>query len=263
MRELARRHLGKLVATVALATAGAAVVVGVGLPDGSGDAGAATRAGTAQRDAVAPEGTVEAAPDEGAQGVGRDPLTDAEIDRAEKLAVQNNNMRLSARDVEGDRGPQHLSTNLTEIDPGLSGAAAAQRRADVVSYDYRNDTVVTKTVNLDTGKVEDTRNDKGVQPPPSQGELAEAADLLIANKLGAGLKADYRDATGKQLTKAGQLQLSGMIFRKATVARVPAALTDCGAHRCLRVIAKVTNGPWIDTRALIVDLSDRTVSRLS
>ncbi|MEU6391072.1 Tat pathway signal sequence domain protein [Streptomyces sp. NPDC046939] len=251
-------------ATVALATAGAAVAVGVGLPGGAGDeAGAAARAGTAQQDAVAPEGTVEAAPEEGAKGVGRDPLTEAEIDRAEKIAVQNNNLRRTARDVEGDRGPQHLSTNLTETEPGLSGAAAAQRRADVVSYDYKSDTVVTKTVNLDTGKVEDTRNDKGVQPPPSQGELAEAADLLIANRLGADLKADYKDATGKQLTKAGQLQLSGMIFRKETVARVPADLTDCGKHRCLRVVAKVTNGPWIDTRALVVDLSDRTVGRLS
>ncbi|MFJ8824063.1 Tat pathway signal sequence domain protein [Streptomyces sp. NPDC102467] len=263
MRELASRHLGKLVATVALAVTGAAVAVAVGLPDDGGGAGGASRAGAAQQDAVAPAGKVEAAPAEGDKGVGRDPLTDAEIDRAENLAVRNNGLRMKARDVEGDRGPQHLSTNLTEIDPGLTGAAAGQRRADVVSYDYKSDSVITKTVNLDTGKVEDTRSDQGVQPPPSQGELAEATQLLIANKLGADLKSDYKDATGKQLTKAEQLHLSGMVFRKTTVAKVPSGLTACGKHRCLRVVVKVKNGPWIDTRALVVDLSDRTVGRLA
>ncbi|MFJ9038045.1 Tat pathway signal sequence domain protein [Streptomyces sp. NPDC102406] len=250
-------------ATAALAAAGAAAVVGVSLPGSTPDADDAARAGTAQRDAVAAQGTVEAAPDEGARGIGRDPLTDAEIDRAEHLAVADDNLRRNARDVEGDRGPQHLSTNLTETDPNLTGAAARQRRADVVSYDYRNDSVVTKTVDLDTGKVEDTRTDRGVQPPPSQDELAEAARLLIADRLGADLKSDYEDATGKQLTNAGQLQLSGMVFRKETVAKVPAGLTACGEHRCLRVVAKVRNGPWIDTRALVVDLSDRKVGRLA
>ncbi len=260
MRELARRHLGRLVAGVALAVAGAAVAVGVSLPDDGGDA---ARAGTAQQDAVAPEGTVEAAPEEGEKGVGRDPLTDAETERAEKLAVAPRALRLDARDVEGDRGPQHLSTNLTEVDPALGAAAAQERRADVVYYDYRTDSVVTNTVNLDTGTVEDSRTDQGVQPPPSRDELTEAAQLLIADRLGADLRDDYRDATGKELTKADQLQLSGMVFRKETVAKVPSDLTECGKHRCLRVVAKVTNGPWIDTRALVVDLSDRRIGRLS
>ncbi|MFJ8955651.1 Tat pathway signal sequence domain protein [Streptomyces sp. NPDC102340] len=260
MRTAVRRHLGKLMAVVALAVAGGAVAVGVALPDDDGSDLA--RAGTAQQDAVAPEGTVEPAPAQGAKGVGRDPLTDAETERAEKLATAGNALRMDARDVEGDRGPQHLSTNLTEVDPGLSDAAAGERRADVVYYDYKSDAVVTKTVNLDTGKVEDSRTDQGVQPPPSQGELAEAAQLLIADPSGADLKGDYKDATGKQLTKPDQLQLSGMVFRKKTVADVPAGLKECGEHRCLRVITKVVNGPWIDTRDLVVDLSARTVSRL-
>ncbi|MFD8567745.1 Tat pathway signal sequence domain protein [Streptomyces sp. NPDC059639] len=248
-------------AGAALAVAGAAVTLGVSLPDDTG--GDTARAATTQQDAVAPEGKVEAAPAEGEKGVGRDPLTDAETARAERLAETAGGLRLNARDVDGDRGPQHLSTNLTEVDPDLSGAAAAQRRADVVFYDYKSDAVVTRTVNLDTGKVEDTATDRGVQPPPSQDELRQAAELLIGSPLGAGLKSDYKDATDKPLTTAGQLQLSGMVFRKETVANVPADLTACGKHRCLRIVTKVKNGPWIDTRALVVDLSDRTVGRLS
>lgn len=248
-------------AGAALAAAATAVLLGVTLP---GEAGAPdqAKAGSAQQDAIPRDGVVEAAPKQAEKGVGRDPLTDDEVERAEQIAVASNGLRRSARDVEGDRGPQHLSTNLSEVDPTRTGAQAAERRAEVVYYDYKADTVVTRTVNLDTGKVEDTDTAHGVQPPPGPGELREATQLLIADRLGADLKKDYKDATGKRLTGTDQLELSGMVFRKETVAHVPSGLTACGEHRCLRVVTKVRNGPWIDTRALVVDLSARTVGRL-
>ncbi|MGW1892895.1 Tat pathway signal sequence domain protein [Streptomyces sp. NPDC002004] len=262
MRALAGRHLGKVVAGAAVAAAGAALMVAITLP-GSGGPGDSNgkrtaAAGAAQRDAVAPDGRVEAAPHEGASGVGSDPLTDDEIARAERIAVDRG-LRAAARDAEGDRGPQHLSTNLAEPD---GAGASADRRAEVVSYDYKSDTVITKTVDLAAGKVVDTERAHGVQPPPSPDELREAVRLLIGDPLGKGLKADYRNATGKTLTGPGQLELSGMVFRKETVAHVPSGLTACGEHRCLRVVAKVRNGPWIDTRAMVVDLSAHTVGRL-
>ncbi|WP_306336216.1 Tat pathway signal sequence domain protein [Streptomyces sp. KL118A] len=262
MREIVRRHLGKVVAGAAVAATATAVLVGVNLPGaeagGSGDRHA--NAAAAKQDAVAKDGVVEAAPEEGAKGVGSDPLTDEEIERAEKASVSGQ-MRSSARDVEGDRGPQLLSTNLSEPEPGDSGAAP-QRSAEVVYYDYKKDAVITKTVNLETGKVDDTVTTMNVQPPPSQEELAEGARLLIADPLGKGLKKDFKHATGKALAGPDQLQLSGMVFRKETVKRVPSSLDACGKHRCLQVVTKVKNGPWIDTRALVVDLSTRTVGRL-
>ncbi|WP_055552901.1 hypothetical protein [Streptomyces kanamyceticus] len=260
MRELVRRHLGKVVAGSAVAVAATAVLVGVTLPgsDGSGDR--QTNAAASKQDAIAKDGVVQAAPKEGEKGIGSDPLTDAEIERAEKASVSGQ-MRSSARDVEGDRGPQLLSTNLSEPEPSDSGAAVP-RRAEVVYYDYKQDAVITKTVNVETGKVENANTTRNVQPPPSQEELAEGARLLIADPLGKGLKQDYKHATGKALTGPGQLQLSGMVFRKETVERVPSSLTECGKHRCLQVVTKVKSGPWIDTRALVVDLSSRTVGRL-
>ncbi|MFF3644332.1 Tat pathway signal sequence domain protein [Streptomyces sp. NPDC002564] len=262
MREIVRRHLGKVVAGAAVAAAATAVLVGVSLPGGepggSGDRQA--NAAAAKQDAIAKDGVVEAAPEEGAKGIGSDPLTDEEIERAEKASVSGQ-LRSSARDVEGDRGPQLLSTNLSEPEPADDGAAAP-RRAEVVYYDYKKDTVITKTVDLETGKVDDTVTTQNVQPPPSQEELAEGARLLIADPLGKGLKKDFKHATGKALTGPQQLQLSGMVFRKETVERVPSGLTECGKNRCLQVVTKVKNGPWIDTRALVVDLSTRTVGRL-
>ncbi|MFI1678342.1 Tat pathway signal sequence domain protein [Streptomyces sp. NPDC020607] len=260
MREIVRRHLGKVVAGTTVAVAAAAVLVGVNLSGseagGSGDRQA--NAAAAKQDAVAKDGVVEAAPEEGAKGVGSDPLTDEEIERAEKASVSGQ-MRSSARDVEGDRGPQLLSTNLSEPDPN---GGDAPRSAEVVYYDYKKDTVITKTVDLETGKVADTVTTRNVQPPPSQEELAEGARLLIADPLGKGLKKDFKHATGKALTSPDQLQLSGMVFRKETVKRVPSSLGECGKNRCLQVVTKVKSGPWIDTRALVVDLSTRTVGRL-
>ncbi|GAA3083814.1 Tat pathway signal sequence domain protein [Streptomyces rectiviolaceus] len=260
MRELVRRNLGKVVAGAAVAVAAAAVLVGVTLPGGGGSGDRQANAAAAKQNAIAKDGVVEAAPDEGEKGIGSDPLTDAEIERAEKASVSGA-LRSSARDVEGDRGPQLLSTNLSEPDPGAAGDAAP-RSAEVVYYDYKKDAVITKTVNVETGKVEDTNTAQNVQPPPSQEELAEGAQLLIADPLGKGLKQDFKHATGKALTGPGQLQLSGMVFRKETVERVPSDLTECGKHRCLQVVTKVKNGPWIDTRSLVVDLSTRSVGRL-
>ena len=137
---------------------------------------------------------------------------------------------------------------------------AQSHRADVTVYDYQDDTLVTRTVNLDTGKVERTATQRGVQPPLSLAEQAEAAKLLIADPLGADLKADYKDATGKELTSPNQLQLSSMVYRAAPGGS--ASVEKCGEHRCTRLFPKVKNGPWVDARDFVIDLSARKVIRL-
>lgn len=266
MRELVRRHLGKVVAGAAVAVAATAVMVGITLPGtaGAGESQGQDRsgaAGAAEQDAIPKEAVVEAAPEEGDNGIGSDPLTDDEMKRAEKLAM-GGDVRMSARDVEGDRGPQLISSNLSEVDPAEAVDPDRPRRAEVVYYDYKGDALVIRTVNLTTGKVEDTDTSHGVQPPPARDELREAAELLIADPLGADLKGDYKDAMSKELTSPDQLSLSAFVFHKETVEKLPAGLAECGEHRCLSVASKVVNGPWIDTRDLIVDLSARTVTRL-
>ncbi|MEV0319338.1 Tat pathway signal sequence domain protein [Streptomyces sp. NPDC050658] len=253
-------------AGAAVAAAATAVMVGITLPGEAGagdsaDQGRSAAAGAAQQNAIPKDAVVEEAPQEGEKGIGSDPLTDAETERAEKIAM-GGGARLSARDVEGDRGPQLLSSNLSEADPTEAVDADRPRRAEIVYYDYKDDALVTKTVNLDTGKVEDTDTSHGVQPPPARDELTEAAQLLIADPLGADLKSDYKRAMGKELTSPDQLTLSAFVFHKETVEQLPDALAKCGEHRCLSVVSKVVNGPWIDTRDLIVDLSARTVTRL-
>ncbi|MFG2121253.1 Tat pathway signal sequence domain protein [Streptomyces sp. NPDC048710] len=267
MREIVHRHLGKVVAGAALAVAGTAVMVGITLPgtagaDESGGSGNGTQA--AQQagqgpDAVQP-GVVEQAPAEGKKGTGRDPLTDDEINRVAKLAM-NQQLLNTGENVDGGRGPQRLSVDLADPEANELDDPNAPRRADVTFYDYKTDTLVTKTVDLDTGKVEQTGTQHGVQPPLSRAENAEAAKLLIADPLGAGLKADYKDATGHELTSPDQLLLNGAVYR-ATPGGQPAVLDKCGEHRCVRLFPKVKNGPWIDARWLVVDLSARKVAKL-
>ncbi|MEU6479171.1 Tat pathway signal sequence domain protein [Streptomyces sp. NPDC047017] len=257
MRHLIERHLGKVVAGGSLAVAATAALIAVVLPHQAEDGGRSVSAGTARQDAVAPDGKVEAVPAEQDQGVGSDPLTDAETARAERIALQNGGMNAAARDVEGGSGPQRIATNLAE-----DGTGQGARRAEVMFYDYKKNVTITKTVDLATGTVTSTNTAQHVQPPPSHEELTEAARVLITDAQGAGLKQDYKKATGKVLTGPAELDLSGFVFRKETVKRLPAGLEPCGEHRCLQVVAKVKNGPWIDTRAFVVDLSARSVGRL-
>ncbi|WP_028814884.1 hypothetical protein [Streptomyces flavidovirens] len=284
MHRTVRRHLGKMLAGAAIAVTGTAVMIGVTLPDPAGaaddtrggrtgsaavtgaDRGEQSARGNRDAGSAAPgqapaPGVVEDAPAEGEQGIGRDPLTDAELERVEKLALTPSQFA-AGRDVEGDRGPQHLATNLSETQPSEADDAAPPRRAEISYYDYKSDELVTKTVNLATGKVERTGVLKGVQPSPTREENREATELILASPLGQGLKDDYQDAMGKPLTSVDQLWVNGGIFRADLEKTVPRALAKCGVHRCVRVTSKVVNGPWIDTRDLVVDLSARTVGRV-
>ncbi|MFF7352655.1 MULTISPECIES: hypothetical protein [Streptomyces] len=267
MRESVHRHLGKLVAGVAVATVGTAAMVAITLPgtagadETGGSKGGGTRA--AQQTGQGADGTlpgvVEQAPAEGKKGKGLDPLTDDEITRVEKLAVSRQ-LFDATQNVRGGRGPERLDVQLAEPEADEVDDPNAPRRADVTVYDYRDDTLVTRTVNLDTAKVERTASQHGVQPPLSRAEQTEAARVLIADPLGAGLKADYKDATGKELTSPDQLQLSSMVYRAAPGGS--AAVAKCGEHRCTRLFPKVRNGPWIDARKFVIDLSARRVLQL-
>ncbi|CAM5743170.1 Tat pathway signal sequence domain protein OS=Streptomyces alboniger OX=132473 GN=CP975_28440 PE=4 SV=1 [Streptomyces alboniger] len=278
MRNIVHHHLGKVVAGAAIAVAGTAVMVGITLPgtagaDETGGTRGATQAGQqagqetgqeqgqgqGQGAAVAP-GVVEQPPAEGDKGKGRDPLTDDEITRVAQIAV-NRQLRDTSEDVEGDRGPQRLTVDLAEPEAAEVDDPDAPRRADVTFYDYRDDTLVSRTVDLDSGKVVRTDTQRGVQPPLSREENVEATNLLIADPLGAGLKADYKDATGKELTSADQLLVTGGVYR-ATEGAQPAVLDKCGEHRCVRLFPKIKNGSWIDARNLVIDLSARKVAEL-
>ncbi|MFI9003042.1 Tat pathway signal sequence domain protein [Streptomyces sp. NPDC053541] len=279
MYDIVRRHLGKVVAGAAMAVTGTAVAVAVTLPGSAGadeaprgtaasgtgpDAAADGTPGRPAADGPAPGPAAQAAaPPEGARGVGTDPLTDDELKRAEALALTPPaapDRQGAQRNADGGRGPQRLATELADPRPGEEGGGP--RRAVVRLYDYARDELVTRTVNLDTGKVEESGAQRGVQPSAHPEELRAALRLVLGSPLGDGVRADYRDATGKALTSPDQLWFNGDVYRTYREKDVPPQLAKCGEHRCVRLVTKVLNGPWIDTRGLVVDLSARTVTRV-
>ncbi|MGW2919284.1 Tat pathway signal sequence domain protein [Streptomyces angustmyceticus] len=269
-----RRHLGKVLVGTALALTGTALMAAVTLPVGAGAADATvTGARTGESGASGPSapgpdpgppppGVVEAAGPQGARGRGRDPLTDDELRRARELALPRAR-RGAAADVTGRPGPEPLTTDLAEPAPSEVRLADPPRRALVSFYDYADDSYVTRTVNLTTSTVESTDTQHGVQPPPDRAEAVEAARLLIAAPLGSGLRQDYREATGRDLTGPDALVVTGFVYRGRAEGAAPGALGECGKHRCVRLFTKVRNGPWIDTRRFVIDLSARTVARLA
>jgi len=193
-----------------------------------------------------------------AAGVGRDPLTPAELDKA-RTAALDGSLRAAATDVNGAPGPEYLSFELVDARPGETGAAAP-RRAAVYFYNYTDNTLVKRVVNLKTGAVEGTFVAKERQPPPSDNELARAFGIFLGSGLSADFKAGFKRATGATFTSPNQIEVTGTTY----VARPADTGADqCGKHRCLQFITQVPNGPFIDITDIVVDLSGRTVARLS
>ncbi|WP_240676985.1 Tat pathway signal sequence domain protein [Actinacidiphila soli] len=246
-----------------IAVAATAVMIGITLPrsasgdDHSGTDGVnAAASGTPGTPTTA--ATENAAP-QGEEKTGRGPLTKAEVDRAKSIALQRNALR-SAESVDGGRGPEYVDTDLADSAQPQGDDA---RRVEVLFYDYGHDQLVKKTVNLTTGEVEQTDTASGMQPPPSADETDQAAQLLIADPLGKGLRTDFKAAgKGTELTKSSQLTLRGIAYNTAEQSG-PADLAKCGKHRCVRLFTQVKGGPWIDTTNLVVDLSDRTVGQIA
>jgi hypothetical protein len=200
-------------------------------------------------------GVVEDAGPVGERGSGRDPLTPDEVQRARKLAVDAS-FRARSRDVHGGPGPEYLRTEFADT-PGA-------RTADVYFFNYEDRTVVKRTVDLDAGKVTASSAASGIQPPPSREETDEAVKLLLADGDAKRLKANYRDATGKPLTRPAQLNSRGLAYGGSGGELTGASpLGKCAKDRCLSLFTRVSGGgPWIDVTDLVIDLTDRTVTRI-
>lgn len=217
-------------------------------PSGSATSAAGSNAGTP------PPGVVEDPGPVGEKGSGRDPLTPDEVKRARTLAVDDA-FRAKSKDVQGKPGPEYLRTELADRAPG---AAAGPRSADVYFFNYQDGTTVKRVVDLDSGKVLRSSSAKDIQPPPSERETQEALKLLLKSSASKRLKTNFQDATDRRLARPGQLNATGMSYRKVGAG----AVDKCVSHRCVSLFTRVGgDGPWIDVTDVVVDLSDRTVSR--
>lgn len=266
-REARGRTVKRALWGAGIAVAATAAMIAVTLPnsssaDGGGSGGSKGRTAAASAGTSGQGGGTAAVTENGpAQGrqTGVGPLTKEEVGRARTLALGHGTPRGSLT-AERKQGAEYLDADLVEP---ADAAADAPRRVEVLFYDYGHDRLVKQTVNLDSGKVERTDTATGVQPPPSNDETRQAADLLIRDPLGKNLRTDFKAATkGRTLTSPDQLRLRGMSF-DTDEQSAPAGLEKCGRNRCVRLFTQVKNGPWIDATDYVVDLSDHTVGRIN
>ena len=183
-------------------------------------------------------------------GVGDQPLTAAEVDKARPVAVTPE-LSASAKDVTGAKGPEYLSSEIVEGGTG--------REAAFYFYDYRTDELVKQVVDVTAGRVTGSFRAKDMQLPAADREVATALDLVLAAPVGADVKALYTKVTGKPWTSKDQLKVEAHVYR-ARPADTEAR--ECGRHRCLQLVARVTDGPFVDLNDIIIDLSGRTVVRV-
>jgi hypothetical protein len=187
---------------------------------------------------------------EPAAGTGSEALTSAEVDKARAVAVTPE-LASSARDATGKAGPEYLMADLDE-DTG--------RHAELYYYDYRTDKLIKQVVDLTTGKLTKSFSAKGMQPPASQREASTAFDLLLADPLSAGFKQAYRKAAGQEFAGQEGLTVTAHVY---TARPADKGAPQCGAKRCVQLIVQTADGHFVSVKDLIIDLSGRTVARLT
>jgi hypothetical protein len=188
-----------------------------------------------------------------AAGAGRDALTPDEVTKARSLAVDAG-LRAGAADVTGQSGPEILSVQLADATAGQ-----AARRATVLLYDYRTDRLLKRAVDLTAGRVDGSFAAARMQPPPTTREISTAADVLWKDKSAAVLRERFEASTGTPLTSLSQLTIEAQTF--TADAGEHGAAAECGAHRCLTLLPRPQDRPYLDLTDLVIDLSARTVAR--
>lgn len=181
---------------------------------------------------------VQAAPAPG------DPLTADEIRRAGDIAVAPSRAHMAAGRVE-----------LLYVERDDDKAAEDERRAEAYLYDYGEDALIVRTVDLGDAKIVHETKGKGVQPPPSKREETRAAELLLADpKLGKGVRKSYARAAGRELKSVADLTLRGLIYSQSSGL--------CRTHRCVRLFVRLPDGAFLDTSRIVIDLSAKKVHTL-
>ncbi|WP_421107136.1 hypothetical protein [Streptomyces sp. NEAU-S77] len=174
----------------------------------------------------------------------------------EKKDTQGRKAGGGEKNAAGGSGAEVLDTRRPPR--AKSAASAPDSEAEVQLYDYASDTLITRLVDLRSGKVVRSTRQQEVQPPPTSAEVRQAVKVILADRrLGDGMRASYRAETKKRLTSPSQLLIQGMSFLGSRAEGVKGAeqVSQCGTHRCVQLFVRIPGGKWIDTSRIVIDLS--------
>lgn len=180
----------------------------------------------------------------------REPLTLDEVAYA-RAASSVDPLFVDAMQGAGE-APTYLSTVIVEPEAYDDNA----RRLEVVYYDYGTDRVLRFVVNVTAATVEIAESSNGVQPPPSDTEVATALSILLEDPLSAPMKRMYLDLEGTELTSPDQTIYNGSSYI-ATPA--DAGAESCGPERCVMLLVQTPGHAYLPTTQIVVNLSQKSV----
>lgn len=196
-------------------------------------------------------------------GIGYDPLTANEADRALALALETQEQKeADTSNRAATQSIEILSVERYDAPKGSKTAASASRQGDVYLYEYTTDTLIHSIVNVESGAVH-VEKLQGVQLPLTAREKARALQLIRDDAdLWSTLAERYRLITGEMLTDTAQLQTKVSLFLGESMPnQVNAAAQQCGHHRCAQVLLFTVDHTLLEALP-IVDLSQGKVIQI-
>ena len=220
---------------------------------------------------VVPTFSSSALPPRTTSGVGYDPLTPNESDRALALALQAHDALVQSAATDPAAKPtvtveilsvERYDDAKTDTSKGAQALGQHARRGEVYLYDYTTNSLLRSIVELDSGAIE-TETYHGVQLPLTVREENWAVQLIHnESELWATLTERYQTITGTALTSPEQLHVKVSLFLgTAMPEQVNDAARRCGEHRCAQVLLFTDERTLLEVMP-IVDLSEGRVVQL-
>ncbi|MGH1562151.1 hypothetical protein [Mumia sp. DW29H23] len=193
----------------------------------------------------------------------RDPLSTDEVGYAISVATRDPDLPAGAMDVRGEPGWEVLSVDVPddEVDDG-------GRRAVVTLYDYAGDSTQVQIVDLSRGRVVKSHAATRLQRPPSVNETQAAVSIALAADPPLAFTADFEASEGVPLVSPEQItSVAGVWTHESADHHGHDQGADngqeCGQQRCVRLIVATPSGRYLGTTDFVVNLSHRSVVRLT
>jgi len=136
------------------------------------------------------------------------------------------------------------------------------RRADVFTYDYSSNELVTQLVDLNTKKVISSSRQKGIQLPLTENEVKRAKEIVFSDEDERQILAyEYQRITSRVLSDTTELNIKAFTFTADSLPnRTNEASKLCGVHRCAQLML-YTGENIVFEVSPIVNLSEGIVTQ--
>lgn len=173
----------------------------------------------------------------GAGAASLDPLSEAERNLASNRARQAT-LALTGTAAADDPGDQ-LQVLIAELHVpfGKSAQGGADRLANVMLYDYRNNRSVVALVDLVDGEIRSLQSQKKHQPALNAWEAARAHAIAMANETTVdAIGVEYTKASDHSMPSVDEIESSTLVFTRIFAPdQVNAQANLCGVERCAQI----------------------------